>query len=91
MRYVLTFLLTGLLLSTNIVAIACDVCQSQQPRALRGLAHGAGPESDWDYVIVGSTALIALVSLVYAIRWTIRPGERDKAHIKYSIFNRIES
>ncbi len=87
MRYVSALLLTGLMLIIDAPAMACDVCQSQQPKMLRGIAHGAGPQSDWDYVIVGVTALIALISLVYAVRWTIRPGEHDKTHIKHSIIN----
>lgn len=79
-------LTVALTLVVNVV-VACDVCQKQQPKILRGVAHGAGPQSDWDYVIVGVTAVIALVSLVYALRWMIKPGEKSRDHIKHSILN----
>lgn len=75
------------LILSHFGSFACEVCKKQQPKVLRGITHGAGPQSDWDYVIVGVTALIVVVSLFYSIKWIIRPGEREKEHIKYSIFN----
>ncbi len=75
------------LMLTHIVSIACEVCKKQQPKILSGITHGAGPQSDWDYVIVGVTTLIVVVSLFYSIKWIVRPGEREREHIKHSIFN----
>lgn len=80
------FFTTAFLLS-NIVAMACEVCEKQQPKLLRGITHGAGPQSEWDYVAVWCIGLIAVVSLIYAVAWTISPGEKDSEHIKHSIFN----
>jgi hypothetical protein len=71
----------------SIGSMACEVCKKQQPKILRGITHGAGPQSNWDYVIVGVTTLIVGVSLFYSIKWIVRPGEREKDHIKHSIFN----
>lgn len=71
----------------RVATMACEVCKKQQPEVLRGITHGAGPQSDWDYVIVGCTALIVVVSLFYAVKWIIHPGEKESEHIKYSIFN----
>lgn len=71
----------------HVASFACEVCKKQQPKILRGITHGAGPQSDWDYVIVGGTALIVVVSLFYSIKWIIRPGEKESKHIKYSILN----
>lgn len=71
----------------NSAALACEVCKKQQPKVLQGIAHGAGPQSDWDYVIVWGMVLIVLVSLFYGIKWIIRPGEQGDEHIKRSIFN----
>jgi hypothetical protein len=80
-------LLLHILLAMQVVAFGCDVCKKQQPKVLRGITHGAGPQSDWDYVIVGITALIVLVSLFYSIRWIIRPGEKESTHIKNAVLN----
>lgn len=71
----------------HVASLACEVCKKQQPKALRGITHGAGPQSDWDYVVVLGTVLIVVVSLFYSIKWIIHPGERERGHIKNSIFN----
>lgn len=68
------------------VSFACEVCLKQQPKVLRGITHGAGPQSDWDYVAVGVTALVMVISLFYSIKWIIHPGEKEKGHIKNIIF-----
>lgn len=80
-------LLLHILLAMQVVAFGCDVCEKQQPKILRGITHGAGPQSDWDYVIVGVTALIVLVSLFYSIKWILRPGEKESTHIKNTVLN----
>jgi hypothetical protein len=80
-------LLLSTLLLVHVTSLACEVCKKQQPKALRGITHGAGPQSEWDYVVVLGTVFIAVVSLFYSIKWIIHPGERDTAHIKRSIFN----
>ncbi len=80
-----------LLLSTfmiiHIASLACEVCKKQQPKVLRGISHGAGPESNWDYVVVGGTVLIVAVSLFYTVKWIVYPGEKERTHIKHSILN----
>lgn len=71
----------------NLVAMACPVCERNQPKPLRGIVHGAGPESNWDYVTVWVTVVIALATLFFSIKWLIKPGETNPDHIKYSILN----
>jgi hypothetical protein len=71
----------------HVASLACEVCKKQQPKVLREITHGAGPQSDWDYVVVLGTALIVVVSLFYSIKWIIRPDEKEREHIKNSIFN----
>ena len=66
---------------------ACPVCERNQPKILRGIVHGAGPESNWDYVSIWITILIAVVTLFFSIKWLIKPGEKNSDHIKYSILN----
>lgn len=63
-------------------ALACDVCEKNQPAALRGITHGAGPDSNWDLLIIGCAAVIVLLTLIYSIRYLVRPGEQAAGHIK---------
>ena len=82
-------LLALLMLMTGIV-YSCPVCERNQPKMLRGVLHGAGPESQWDYVIMWAVIGITIVTLYYSVKWLIRPGERQGDHIKYSILNKEE-
>jgi hypothetical protein len=69
------------------VARACEVCAAQQPKLLRGLTHGAGPQGSFDYVIVLAAVAVVLFTLVYAIKFLVRPGEREASHIKRIVLN----
>jgi len=80
------FLIAFLLFNVFWV-FACPVCERNQPKVLRGIAHGAGPDSRWDYVIVWATVAIVLCTLFFSIKWLIRPGERSDRHIKRFILN----
>lgn len=66
---------------------ACPACEKQQPKFLKGIAHGAGPSSNWDYVYVVLIVLIALLTLFYAVKWMIKPGEKNADHIKRTVLN----
>ena len=79
-----------LMLSLLIIAnwtFACPVCEKQQPKVLRGVTHGAGPQSDWDYVIVWIGVIIVLLTFFYSLKWIIQPGEKSISHIKQHILN----
>ncbi|WP_449436805.1 hypothetical protein [Pedobacter steynii] len=52
--------LTSIVLFLSATAMACPACEQQQPKLLKGITHGAGPDSNWDYVIVSITAIIVL-------------------------------
>ncbi|MFT3677628.1 MAG: hypothetical protein QM781_17185 [Chitinophagaceae bacterium] len=80
-KMLLCYLLTGL------SAFACPVCERNQPKVLKGITHGAGPESQWDYVIVLSTVAITLLTLFFTVKWIMRPGEKSHTHIKRVILN----
>jgi hypothetical protein len=82
-KYIITLFLS----TAYSIAFACEVCKKQQPKVLRGITHGAGPQSSWDYVIVGVMSVIVLITLFYSIKWLVRPGEKETAHIKNSILN----
>ncbi len=78
---------TLFLLAATLWASACPVCERQQPELLKGITHGQGPESRWDYLIVWITVVIVLVTLFFSVKWLIRPGEKSKKHIKRFILN----
>lgn len=80
------FIIGGLAFLGGAV-IACPVCERNQPRLLRGITHGAGPDSRWDYVIVCSMLAIVVLTLFYSVKWLIRPGEQKADHIKRTILN----
>lgn len=81
------FLFSILLLGGFIMVNACPVCEKQQPDILKGITHGAGPQSDWDYVIVWVVAIIAVATLFFSVKWLIRPGEKGAEHIKRTVLN----
>ncbi len=74
------------LLLSQIAAFACPVCERNQPKVLRGIVHGAGPDSNWDYVSIVITIIISLFALFYSIKWLWKPNENNQDHIKFSIF-----
>lgn len=75
------------LLCHSLNGLACVECEKQQPKILRGIAHGAGPESKWDYVIVWAAVAFAVFTLFFSVKWLIRPGEKSADHIKRFILN----
>ncbi|MDP5121937.1 MAG: hypothetical protein NWQ46_10105 [Spirosomaceae bacterium] len=71
-----------LLTLSTFSAFACPVCEKNQPKLLKGIAHGAGPESNFDYVIVWGLVAITVLTLVFALKYLINPGEKEENHIK---------
>jgi len=84
MKAILTVLAAMLLSATSF---ACDVCEKRQPKFLRGITHGGGPEGNFDYVIVWATILIVVVTLFYSIKYLVRPREDGAGHIKTFIID----
>ena len=77
-----------ILLMVNVVAVwACSACEKQQPRILRGITHGGGPQNNWDYLIISVAMTIVLFTLYFSVKWLVCPGEKSANHIKYWIFN----
>lgn len=85
--YLRRMVLTLILLSVAVVGWACPVCEKQQPKMLRGVAHGAGPDNNWDYLIVGVITVIVLITLFYSMKWLVRPGEHTPNHIKRNVLD----
>lgn len=79
-------ILTAFLLTT-LPALACDVCQKNQPAPLRGITHGTGPQGAWDMPIIWCAVAIVGITLVLAVKMLVRPGERQSGHIKHRILH----
>lgn len=80
------FFLISMLIITA-AASACPACSQQQPRILRGISHGAGPESNWDLLIVTLMALVVVATLFFSGLYLWKPGEQSATHIKNRILN----
>jgi hypothetical protein len=78
----------ALILTTlQLAAFACPLCEKKQPAVLRGITHGTGPDSNWDYAIVSAMVVIVLITLVYTIKYLVKPGEKNLSHIKHTVIN----
>lgn len=76
-----------LFIFTAVGAIACPVCEKQQPTMLKGISHGSGPQSNWDMVIIWITVIIVILTLYFSIQFLVKPGEKSKSHIKRYILD----
>ncbi len=81
------FLLLMTSMFTCVLAFACPACEKQQPKLLKGITHGAGPDGNWDYIIVSVVVVIVLFTLYFSVKWMIKPGEQSQTHIKRLILN----
>lgn len=84
-----SFYLCLLLSLPGAGAMACDGCSIQQPRFLRNITHGPGPETQWDYWIVAFVGVLVILTLFYSLKWLIRPGEKSTEHIKNLILTTV--
>lgn len=66
---------------------ACPTCEKSQPKITQGLTHGGGPASNWDWVIIAVISVITLLTLIFSIKFLIKPGEKNTDHIKQFIIN----
>ena len=80
-------LVTTLLFLISFGGFACPTCEKAQPKILRGITHGAGPDSNWDYLIIGCTAIIVLYCAFLTISRLIKPNENGTEHIKNAFLN----
>ncbi|WP_442795584.1 hypothetical protein [Pelobium manganitolerans] len=70
------------------VAQACEVCNQNQPKILRGITHGGGPQSNWDYFVVIAMVIITVYTLYATIRCFLKPQHEGKYNnIKNAILN----
>lgn len=77
----------GGLIILSSKSIACEICVKQQPKILQSFAHGTGPDSNWDYLIVSIMAAIVFATFFFSLKFLVKPGEQAKDHIKHFILN----
>lgn len=78
----------GIFMVASFSLYACPVCERAKAKiAFGGLSHGTLPTSNWEYVAVWIVVLMVIFTLFYSIKWLIKPSEKNKDHIKYSILN----
>ena len=75
------------LVSMQFAAFACPLCEKKQPAVFKGITHGTGPDSNWDYAIVVAMVVIVLLTLVYTIKYLVKPGEKNQSHIKHTVIH----
>lgn len=63
-------------------AFACETCKGNQPKLLRDITHGAGPEGNIDYIITIIATIIVVLTLLYSAYYLFKPGEKNPNHIK---------
>lgn len=76
-----------LLLITSAIGWPCPTCKRQQNGPLGGIIHGGSPQNEWDYLIISVMLVIVLATLFFSVKWLIRPGEKERNHIKRVILN----
>lgn len=76
-----SFFLIALVL-TPLHSLACEVCQKNQPKALKGITHGTGPQADYDFFIIWTAIIIVLFTLFLSIKFLVNPKENQSDHIK---------
>ncbi len=69
------------------LAFACEACKLQQPAVTRDFTHGVGPRGDADWVIVAIIGVITVYTFIFSLKYLVKPGEKEKNHIKNSILN----
>lgn len=75
------------ILLLGITTIACPVCEKQQPKILKGITHGTGPQSDWDFVIIAFVVVLVIATLFFSLKFLFKPGEKSEQHIKNLFIN----
>lgn len=76
-----------LLFSFTQSLMACEVCKSNQPKGLENITHGPGPTGMIDYMIMGTAAILVIVTLCLSLKYLIHPKENNPDHIKNIVLN----
>lgn len=83
----LSLLFTLLFLFLGKAAMACDVCQKNQPKVLQNITHGPGPSGMLDYIIIWSAVVVVVFTLYFSVKLLVKPRENGADHIKNIVKN----
>lgn len=86
-KYKVLLIIVILILANHFTVKACEACGQNQPKILKGITHGNGPQSNWDYFIVVVMILVTIYSLYATVKCFIKPTERKYSNIKNAILN----
>lgn len=78
-KYMLCFLI---FFTSVLQVLACEVCKRNQPELLQEISHGTGPQSESDYYIIGLAVILVVLTLIFSLKYLLKPGERNPNHIK---------
>jgi hypothetical protein len=78
-KYMLCFLI---FFASILQVLACDVCKRNQPELLQEISHGTGPQAESDYYIIGLAVILVILTLIFSLKYLLKPGERNPNHIK---------
>lgn len=81
------YIIFSVLFLINQLILACPVCDRQSPSITKGMAHGSGPNSNWEWVIIGIMTIITIFTLIYSVKYLVHPKEESSNHIKNSILS----
>ncbi len=84
MKKFLSFLIL-FTVQAGMILYACDVCEDSQPKLLKGITHGAGPQGFFDYAMLYGSGIVVLVVLIWSVKLMIKPKESNPDHIKYIV------
>ncbi len=76
-----------LILLIPLDVFSCELCKNNQPKILRGITHGVGPQGNWDYIIIWFAAIIVAITLFLSIKYLVKPQGNNADHIKNIILN----
>jgi len=85
--YLKALLVVAGILGAYSSAMACEACKAQQPKFLQGVTHGAGPTSNWDYVVVSLMVIITVYSFYAMVKCLAKPADKNHEGIKSIILN----
>lgn len=66
-------------------AVACEVCQANQPKLISRFTHGYGPTGPADYIAPGLMLLVMLYSALRAAQCFRKSADRPHQTAKRSI------
>ena len=74
MKKLLIVAIATLLLA--LPALACPVCEKNQPKGFAGITHGVGPGGMFDYLMLYGAIAVVVLTFALFVRYLVRPDSR---------------